>query len=100
MKRLLIVLLLIVAGCGGHKPLYGTIVRKMFHPAWTEIRTTTVGKSIQVETVHHPPRWEFVIQKEDTTGDECQQLIVTSESEYVRLDVGRIWYRKDTVIEQ
>ena len=99
MKRLMLLLLLcVLAGCEA-KPLYGTIVRKIYRPAWTEVRMQKVGKSEIPLTIHHPPEWNLVIQKEGTQSDEGQQLIIVGEETYKRLEVGRTWYRADTVIE-
>ncbi len=97
---LLILAAMICVGCGQPKPLYGTVTRKLYKPAWVETRITYVGKTISTETIHHPPEWDFVIQKEDTEGEDGRQLIRVTEGEYNRLDLGRVWYRKDTVIEQ
>lgn len=92
--------ILAVVGCGESGPLYGTVVRKQHKPAWTETRLVRKHDGgYRVETRRHPPQWSIVLQIEDTEGDEGQRWIVISEERYDSVEVGGMWWRSDTVIE-
>lgn len=98
MKRILIVLCLILAGCE-RPPVRGIVMKKQYRPAWIQTTFVMVGKVMVPQIIHHPEQWDIVIQPDGTHGSDACCLVVVSEHRFRELEVGDVWEREDTIKE-